>query len=83
MKITEITVARSCKMNLGDYEGADLFTSMKAEIEEGDDVAEARKELVQTVERAMVVQVLAHHKARNKNVDRAHIIRRYGFGSAL
>lgn len=82
MHVTEITVARSCKMNLGDYEAADIFTSMKAELEPGDDEVDARKQLAQLVERAMVVQVLMHHKARGKKVDKDYIIKRYGLGGA-
>ena len=82
-RITEIAVSRSVKLNLGDYESTDLFTSMKVELEPEDDAVEERKKLVQTVERAMVAQTLAHLKARSKAVDRAYVIKRYGFGSAL
>ena len=55
---------------------------MKVELEPDDDPVEERKNLVQTVERAMVVQTLAHLKARGKAVDKNFVIKRYGFGEA-
>lgn len=78
--VNEVVVSRSVKVNLGDYESIDLFTSMKGEIEPGEDEAEAYKGLVKAVERSMVMQILAHYKARGRNADKNFVIKRYGFG---
>lgn len=81
-EVTEITVSRSVKINLGDYESTDIFTSMKAEVGPDESQADVRKDLVQQVERAMVVQVTSHLTARGRKVDKDYVIKRYGFGAA-
>lgn len=80
VQITEITTSRSVKINLGDYESHDIFTSMKAEVSPDEDLGDARIELTRQVERAMVTQIMAHLKARGRNVDKDYVIKRYGFG---
>lgn len=82
MKITEITASRTARINLGDYESTDVFMSMKAEVEDGDLVAEVRKSLLQTLERAMTMQVVAAYKARGKDMTKDQVIRKFGFGNA-
>ncbi|MEE8608942.1 MAG: hypothetical protein V3S55_15165 [Nitrospiraceae bacterium] len=73
MLITEIVVSRSCRVNLGNYEGTEHFISMKATIDELDTAeAVARHDLARTVERAMVTQLLRSYKVRGvKAMDTA------------
>ena len=82
MKVTELTASRTARINLGDYESTDVFLSMKGEVEEGEDLTEARNELAQLIESSMVVQVHAAMKARGKEMSRDQIIKRFGFGRA-
>jgi len=45
MRVTEVTVSRSKKVNLGNYESAEDFVAMKAEAETGDSASEIAERL--------------------------------------
>jgi len=65
MDIKEITVSRSVKIDLGNYESLDMFVSARAELdplEESED--EAFAELSRTVERALVTQLYRSYTVR-------------------
>lgn len=53
MKITEIVVSRSVKLNVGNYEGTDYFLSVKAEDENGIEPGATEK-----LERAVETSIL-------------------------
>ena len=80
MDIREITVARSYKMNLGNYENVDVSVSMRAEIDELDDCPNAANELANKVEYAALQQIMSVYRARGKKVTEAEARRRHGIG---
>ncbi len=78
MEIKEITVARSYKINFGNYENVDVFVSMKAELDALDDLGTATAELAANVESAALAQLMSVYKARGKKASEAEIRRRHG-----
>ncbi len=80
MKVTEIAVSRSVRMNTGNYEGTEHFVSMKAEVDELDDVAEEARALAATVERTMVTQLVRSYRVRGKTTmsDPKAVARHHG-----
>lgn len=58
-EITEksITLSRSCKVNLGNYQSTDFFVSMSADIEPGQSASEVYKELLKRVKSALAGQL--------------------------
>jgi len=66
MFIKEICVSRSVRVNTSNYEGTEHFISMKAEVDELDDIREETSKLVATVEKAMVTQLVRSYTTRGK-----------------
>ena len=66
MIVKEISVSRSCRVNLGNYEGVEHFVSMKAELDELDDVVQVTERLAGQVQRAMVTQLHLSYAVRGK-----------------
>ncbi len=66
MVVREISVSRSCRVNIGNYEGTEHSVHMKAELDELDDVRSSTAELSAHVERAMVEQLCRSYKVRGK-----------------
>lgn len=78
MKVTEIVISRSIRVNTGNYEGTDHFISAKAELDELDDFASASADLAAQVEEQMVTQLRAHYGVRNvKNLLELSAIRKH------
>lgn len=76
MKIKDIVQSRAVKVNLGDYQSTDFFTSMTAEVtpEDKGSVTILRR----LVDRAMLANLSAHFKARGKPLSKEDICKRYG-----
>lgn len=72
MRIKEVVVSRSAKVNLGNYESTDVFASLKLELE--DEVeefsAEDYKEVQAHVRQLVLDEV--EHVVREK-IGRAHV----------
>ena len=66
MKTIEISVSRSCRVNLGNYEGTEHFVSMKAVLDELDDEASAAEELTAHVNQALLTQLHLAYAVRGK-----------------
>lgn len=72
-------VSRSCRVNLGNYEGTEHFLSMKAEIDELDDELVEVARLGEAVDLAMVTQLGRSYGARGKrDMTRERIARHHG-----
>ena len=80
MKITEIVVSRSVTIKTRDYENTSQFVSMKAEIDPdfGDDSAQVYRELVRSVNSAILNYAMQVHKARGKKVTKEEVGKRHG-----
>ncbi len=76
--IKEIVISRSCRVNTGNYEGLEHFVSMKAELDELDDVTEMARDLAADVERAMVVQLVRSYRVRKKALTAVEVARHHG-----
>ncbi len=72
-----MTVARSYKINLGNYENVDVFVSMCAE-PDALDGPEAMDELAVRVEAAALRQIMSVYKARGKRVTEEQVRQRHG-----
>ena len=80
MEIREITVARTYKVNLGNYENVDVYLSMTAQLDELDPVQICTQLLAERVETAALRQLESVYKARGKKVTEAEVRRRHGIG---
>ena len=78
MEIKEITVARSYKVNLGNYENVDVFVSMRAEVDGLDDAVMEAGVLGCRAEDAALLQIMSVYRARGKKVSEAEARRRHG-----
>ncbi len=79
MEVTGITVARTHRVNLGNYENVDVFVSMRAEIDMAlDDTIQETALLAGAVEDAALQQIMFVYKARGKKVTEEQIKRRHG-----
>lgn len=78
--VKEIVCSRSVRVNTGQYEGTELFVSMKAELDELDDIETEETDLARTVERAMLRQLIANYRVRGKNLTPALIAKQHGLG---
>lgn len=75
-KISEVVNSKSVKVNLGDYQSADFFVSMKSL-----EVADAKRttaELEVLCTAAMLANLRGHFAARGKKLSDADICKRYG-----
>lgn len=78
-KLTEVVVARSVKVNLGDYQSIDFFASAKVENFTGQDNRLAViDDTGRRLEDALAAQILASYKTRGKKATLEQIKRRYG-----
>lgn len=75
-KIVEVVSSMTVKVNVGDYQSVDFFTSMKAETT-GDSM-KAIGELQTSLVLATLAKLRAHFKARGKKYTDEQICRIYG-----
>lgn len=78
MKISEVTVSQSVRVNLGDYQSTDFFVSMKAELDDGDKPLDVAASLRRRVAHALTNTVGANFKARGKDISPKKIATTYG-----
>lgn len=79
MVVKEVVVSRSCRVNIGNYEGLEHFISMKAEIDELDDEVQAVADLSMHVERAMAGQLIRSYQVRGKkDMDATKVAKHHG-----
>lgn len=57
MAIQEIVVSRAQKVNLGNYQSADAFVSVKQEVREGENPDEVFAQLLQKAEEYLSIEV--------------------------
>ncbi len=79
MKTTGVTVSRTVRVNLGNYESADFFVSMTAEPDEGQTRVSVARLLRKTVDASLIEDLAAHFKARGKSISKKAICQKYGF----
>jgi len=77
-EVKSITVSRSARVNLGNYEGLEHFISMSADLDDFDDEAEELQKLSAKVERSMVAMLCRSHKVRGKQSKPAVVAKHYG-----
>ncbi len=79
MEIKEVTVSRTYKVNLGNYENVDVYVSMRAELDMAlDDTVQETALLAGAVEDAALLQVTSVYRARGKKVSETEVRRRHG-----
>lgn len=79
MKISEVVVSRSVRVNLGDYQATDFFVSMKAEPGDGEKSRDVARSLRRVVDRAIVKNISAHFRGRGQKQTPEQICKKYGF----
>lgn len=77
-KIIEVVSSVTVKVNLGDYQSIDFFTSIKAEVEEGEMVAVANAAVHRTAVAATRAKLQAHFAARGKKYSPETLAKMYG-----
>ena len=77
-RITEEVGAITVKVNVGDYQSVDFFTSMKAEMQGGDDPEKIAAGLQAKLTASTLAKLRAHFKARGKKYTDEQICRMYG-----
>lgn len=77
-EVKEVTVSRTCKINIGNYESVDHFVSMKAELDPFDDPEEAVRETAAQVETAMAAQLARSYRVRGKKMGLADVVKHHG-----
>jgi len=83
MEIKEITISRSARMNLGDYEGVEQFVSMRAELQPGDNPASCSMDLAKKVEMALCAQLFLSIKKRGKKMTIEETAKHYGLAEPV
>ncbi len=79
MRVTEIVLSTSVRMNTGNFEGTEKFVSMKTEVDPLDDDVKVAADLNAKVERAMVTQLVRSYKVRGKkDMTPAKVARHHG-----
>jgi hypothetical protein len=79
MKTTGVTVSRSVRVNLGNYESADFFVSMTGEPDEGQTRTSVARTLRKSVDESLIENLSAHFKARGKALSKNAICQKFGF----
>ena len=79
MKTLGVTVSRTVRVNLGNYESTDFFVSMSAEPGEGETRTTVSRLLRKTVESSLIENIASHYKARGKSISKKAICQKYGF----
>ena len=82
MKITEIVVSRSVKLNHGNFESSDLFLSVKAEDPAGIAPGTVTK-LEENVETAMLATLVRVYKQKGTASSPHKIAKHYGLARAV
>ena len=77
-EVVEITASCSVKLNMGNYQSTDFFLSMKAEVDEFEDIEEAQRGLRKKVEQAMMAQLARAYKVMGKKVTEQDLAKRHG-----
>jgi hypothetical protein len=77
-KITEVVSSLAVKVNVGDYQSVDFFTSLKAEVEPTEDAARVGRALNDLCNSNMIANLLAHFAGRGKKLTTAEVCKRYG-----
>ena len=78
MKVLEVTVSQTVRVNLGDYQSTDFFVSMKSEVEAGEKPLDVAANLRRRVAHALTNSVGANFKARGKDISAKKIASTYG-----
>lgn len=73
-----VTVSRSVRVNLGNYEGTEVFISQSEGVEDGDDRRAVAAQLLDAVSEALLDQVRSITKARGQRATDDELRRRYG-----
>ncbi len=83
MNVVRVTVSRSVRVNTGNYEGTEHFTSMKAEIDGLDDPVAETINVARMVEVALLAQLVHSYGVRGKKeMTVKRIARHHGLGLA-
>lgn len=77
-KITEVVSSVTVKVNLGDYQSVDFFTSIKAEVEDGELIAVANGKVHMIAVAATLAKLRGHFAARGKKYTDDTLARMYG-----
>ena len=78
MKIIEAVSSVSVKVNLGDYQSIDFFTSIKAEVGDGELLAVVNASLHRVATAATLAKLRAHFAARGKKMSDESLAKLYG-----
>lgn len=80
MLVKEVTASRSVRINIGNFEGVELFLSARAEYDENFDGTfdEAQHRLGNQLNSSLHFQVMAILHARGQKVSSAEVTKRYG-----
>jgi len=80
MKLSEVTISCSVRVNTGNYEGTEFFISHKLEVDELDGPEEMLA-AERALEEAMVQRLGRAYKAQGKKADRKMIAKQHGLDS--
>lgn len=75
---SEIVTSLSVRVNVGNYEGVELFISRKVVMDELDDEAAERERSNLVLEGAMVRRIISLMRTRGKKATAAEVARQYG-----
>ena len=67
MRIIEIALSRSVRVNTGNYEGTEIFCSVKAELDELDDMQEVRTTVKAALNEALLDDLTEHYRLRGQS----------------
>lgn len=77
-EVREVVVSASAKINVGDYQSTDFFLSLRADVDELEDPAEAVVSLQATVDGLLCAQLLRAYRKMGKKVDPVAVAKRHG-----
>ncbi len=78
MEVRKITVHKQVRVNTGDFQGTEHGLTMEAQLDDFDDSMECGIILGQRAETALLDQLVASYKMRNKSLTRQAIARTHG-----
>lgn len=76
--VKELNVSRSVRVNTGQYEGTEVFVSMKAELDEFDDPDQELANLEDRADKAILMSVYGVHASTGKKPTIKAIATRHG-----
>lgn len=77
-EVREVTASVSVRVNTGNYEGTEFFTSVRAELGDFEDPQEATKQVQRVAEQAMLRQLHRSYKVRGKKtMEDVNVIARH------